>query len=129
MTQTPSRSLNMNLDELIYLIKNNPEKVRFTDVITVVDQLYVYKPTSFTNGLEKLKIRNEAGTNEGSCKIFAFAKKQDLTQQETLSCFGHYYRDDVLGHPNASDHANIRNFMRFGWNGIQFEGPALELKQ
>ncbi|NNF96141.1 MAG: hypothetical protein HKM94_04340 [Halobacteria archaeon] len=44
---------------------------------------------------------------------------------ETLACFGKYYREDVLQHPQGTDHLNIRTFMRHGWSGIQFEYPAL----
>lgn len=118
----------MNLDELIFQIKHHPDEVQFNNVITIIEQHYHYTPTSFSNGLESHKINNEAGSNEGSCKIFAFADKMNLTEQETLTCFGHYYRDDVLAHPDANDHANIRNFMRYGWKGIQFKGTALQLK-
>ena len=35
-------------------------------------------------------------------------------EMETLSLFGHYYRDDVMGHPEGDDHRNIRNFL-FRW--------------
>ena len=70
---------------------------------------------------------NNAGENNGSCKIFAFALLQQFTKEETLSLFGDFYQD-VLNSPEASDHQNIRNFMIFGWNGIHFEGAALEKK-
>jgi hypothetical protein len=33
-----------------------------------------------------------------------------------------------LGDPSGTNHQNIRNFMKTGWNGIQFEGEALQLK-
>ncbi|MGV2481618.1 UNVERIFIED_CONTAM: HopJ type III effector protein, partial [Salmonella enterica subsp. enterica serovar Weltevreden] len=29
-------------------------------------------------------------------------------------------------HPDATDHQNIRHFMRSGWAGIAFEGEALK---
>jgi hypothetical protein len=51
-----------------------------------------------------------------------------LTQAETLACFGTYYFEEVLGDPKGTNHQNIRNFMQSGWNGIQFEGDALNLK-
>ncbi|MGU3844869.1 HopJ type III effector protein, partial [Vibrio diabolicus] len=41
---------------------------------------------------------------------------------------GRFYREDVLLHPENSDHQNIRNFMVTGWDGIRFEAPALTAK-
>ncbi len=52
----------------------------------------------------------------------------DLNEQQTLACFGDYYRIDVLQHPEAQDHQNIRNFIQFGWSGIQFDNQALTEK-
>jgi len=71
---------------------------------------------------------NQAGTNEGSCKIFAFAQLNQLNQQQTLNLFGDYYRLDVLNNPDGTGHQNIRNFMQFGWDGIRFNGEALTAK-
>ena len=113
-------------NELISQIKTNPETVEFKDVIATIDAHYHYTPTRFTNGQGNNMAINEAGSNEGSCKIFAFAQLNGLSETETLACFGHYYRDDVLKHPDGNDHANIRNFMRSGWDGIHFEGAALQ---
>ena len=47
---------------------------------------------------------------------------------QTLHCFGDYYRTDVLQHPDATDHQNIRNLIRFGLDGVRFDGEALVLK-
>ncbi len=63
-----------------------------------------------------------------SCRIFAFAKIHNLSAEQTLALFGDYYRKDVLGNPDGTDHQNIRNFMRDGWAGIQFDGEALQAK-
>jgi len=68
---------------------------------------------------------NEAGNNEGSCKIFAFGQLARLSEAETLTCFGQYYRDDVLNNPHSNDHANIRMFIKYGWQGINFDSEAL----
>jgi hypothetical protein len=68
---------------------------------------------------------NESGTNEGSCKIFAFAQLNDLSVEQTLACFGKYYREDVLENPEGNDHGNIRNFMISGWEGVKFSCEAL----
>ncbi len=45
-----------------------------------------------------------AGQNNGSCKIFAFGLAQDLSPEQTLACFGQFYRNDVLGFPENTDH-------------------------
>jgi len=48
-----------------------------------------------------------------------------LDAQQTLACFGDYYRVDVLQNPEGVDHQNIRNFMTYGWDGVAFKGEAL----
>ena len=115
----------MTVDELIEKINTDPESINFTEVINTIEKNHYYTPTRFRNGTGKQATTNEAGTNEGSCKIFAFGKLHKLNEQQTLACFGKYYREDVLGHPENDDHANIRNFMLYGWEGIEFEGEAL----
>jgi hypothetical protein len=114
----------MAIAEFIVELKKNPTTVSFTDVINLIDTYYDFTPVTFTNG----NVINEAGTNSGSCKLFSFAQIHQLTQQETLYCFGDYYRNDVLLHPNETNHANIRNFIQTGWEGIQFKAQALLLK-
>ena len=111
----------MDIEALLSKIKTAPESIEFNQVIETIDSHYTYIPAEFVNG-ENL---NEAGTNEGSCKIFAFAKLHQLTAIETLHCFGDYYRADVLQHPENTDHANIRQFMIHGWDGIQFKTRPL----
>jgi hypothetical protein len=102
------------------------ENIRFQDVIRAIDDNYDYTPTRFINGVGDDRLVNEAGTNEGSCKIFSFGRLHKLSRQQTLNCFGDYYRIDVLQEPNGTDHANIRNFIRHGWDGIVFDGDALK---
>ena len=111
----------MELQALLLKIKSTPETVEFNDVIETIDSHFQYRPTEFVNG----ETVNQAGTNEGSCKIFAFAQMHQLSQQETLNCFGHYYREHVLQHPDNTDHANIRQFMLYGWKGIHFNNSPL----
>ncbi len=101
------------------------EMVSFADTIATIADNYNYQQTEFINGIDDEKVINPAGKNEGSCKIFAFAKLHQLNEQETLSLFGDYYRIDVLEHPENTDHANIRQFMKHGWAGITFQGEAL----
>jgi len=111
----------VELSKLINTIKTEPASIDFSDVIETIEANYTFTETAFTNGEQS----NKAGENNGSCKIFAFAKLQNLSEQETLTCFGQYYLD-VLNTPNDTDHQNIRQFMQKGWNGIAFEGEALQ---
>ncbi len=113
------------LDNFVAQIKISPEKTTFQDVIATIDRYYRYTPTSFTNGIDGDCVVNKAGENQGSCKIFSFAQKQQLDKTQTLHCFGQYFRDDVLNHPQNTDHSNIRRFMKYGWEGIRFDGLAL----
>ena len=108
-------------------MKNSIEQLRqalatlqFNETMEIVEALYDFTPTGFTNG----DTRNEAGENNGSCKLFAFAKIHDFTEAQTLALFGEHYRN-VLATPDGDDHQNIRNFMKIGWAGITFDGIAL----
>ncbi|MDQ1095399.1 MULTISPECIES: HopJ type III effector protein [Chryseobacterium] len=105
-------------------LKNTPETIQFKEVIAYIDEYYDFTPTKFTNG----NTVNEAGQNNGSCKVFSFARLNDLSKEETLNLFGEFYREDVLKNPEGNDHQNIRNFMQYGWAGISFEGEALKTK-
>ncbi|OUR62123.1 type III effector [Colwellia sp. 39_35_sub15_T18] len=107
--------------DLITQIKQQEKDVAFEQVIKVIEENYHYQATLFTNG----ELVNNAGTNEGSCKIFYFAQLNTLNQQQTLACFGRYYREDVLENPTGDDHGNIRNFINTGWQGIEFKSVAL----
>jgi hypothetical protein len=118
----------MSLSTLIQRIQQQPDQLQFDDVMAVIAEHYDYTPTRFSNGLGDGQVVNAAGQNEGSCKLFAFARLNGLDEAQTLACFGDYYRRDVLANPQGSDHANIRSFMRHGWPGIQFDQPALTAK-
>lgn len=112
----------MSVSELITAL--NKGAVDFNQVMQVIDQNYEFTPARFVNG----DTVNEAGSNNGSCKIFAFAKLNQLSEQATLNAFGDFYTVDVLQHPEAQDHQNIRNFMQHGWQGIKFDSDALTAK-
>lgn len=114
----------MTIKKFVDQIQHSPETIEFSDVIGAIDEMYDFAPTSFQNG----ETFNEAGKNSGSCKLFSFAKMQHLTENQTLACFGAFYRNDVLENPAGTDHQNIRNFIKFGWDGIKFEGQALKEK-
>ena len=118
----------MSLDDLIQQIKNRPNTVEFDQVMAVIDACYDYTESAFSNGVADDRVANGAGENAGSCRIFAFAQINGLNQSETLVCFGKYFREDVIAHPESSDHANIRTFMRHGWQGIRFDQVVLVAK-
>ncbi|MCT3809967.1 type III effector [Elizabethkingia anophelis] len=105
-------------------LDKSPETIAFNDVIAYIDSNYDFTPTEFKNG----NTVNEAGQNNGSCKVFSFAKSNNLSKEDTLNLFGAFYREDVLKNPEGTDHQNIRNFIEFGWDGIAFEGEALKKK-
>ena len=109
----------MTLNEFLQQLGSNPA-LDFEDTMQVIADNYSYTPNGFNNG----DIYNEAGQNEGSCKIFAFAQLNELSEELTLKCFGRFYQD-VLATPEGTDHGNIRNFMQHGWSGIKFDGEVL----
>lgn len=113
----------MSIQQFKTKLKANPTEITFAETMNVIDNNYNFTPTTFTNG----DIKNNAGENAGSCKLFAFAKKQKLTKEETLFCFGEHYKN-VLEDANGSSHQNIRNFMKTGFEVLSFEGDALVLK-
>ncbi|MFB9887104.1 HopJ type III effector protein [Balneatrix alpica] len=118
---------SLSLDAFLQNIGTDPQ-LDFEHCMQVIQQHYDYTPTAFSNGLEGDLIVNDAGRNEGSCKIFAFARLHKLSEAQTLACFGRYYRVDVLQHPEGTDHQNIRLFMRYGWEGINFFQEPLRPK-
>ncbi len=117
-----SNEERMNITDLIQMANQKP--VEFQSTMQVIEDNYDFTETEFKNG----ETLNLAGTNNGSCKLFAFAKLQKLDEQTTLNLFGDFYSKDVLENPEGEDHQNIRNFMQFGWNGIEFSGTALTEK-
>ena len=109
---------------LLEQLEQAPETINFKEVVAYIDENYHFTPTKFTNG----NTINEANQNNGSCKVFSFAQLKNLSKEQTLVLFGEFYREDVLNNPDGTDHQNIRNFMKFGWDGISFEGEALKKK-
>ena len=116
--------MSMELNEFLQRLNDAPDSIAFSDTLALIESLYDFTPTRFSNG----GLVSEAGQNSGSCKIFSFAQLHGLSAQQTLHCFGAYYRRDVLKHPQGTDHQNIRNFMATGWAGIVFQGSALHAK-
>lgn len=116
----------MDIDTFLARVDRG-ERVAFTDTMEIIDSYYEYQPTRFYNGIGSDRLVNSAGRNEGSCKIFTFAKLQKLSEKATLALFGDFYWMDVLIDPNGKSHGNIRAFMKYGWDGIAFDGTALVL--
>ena len=115
----------MNLEQFLTTLDKKPETIEFEDTMAVIKDNYHFTPSAFSNGT----LENSAEQNQGSCKLLAFAQLNQLDQATTLSCFGRYYRQDVLNHPNGNDHMNIRNFLASGWQGVAFEAAPLAPKQ
>ena len=116
----------MTLDVFIKQIKDN-QPIAFHETLSIIEHYYTYQPCEFSNGLGNDKVVNKAETNEGSCKLFSFAKLHHLNQQQTLNLFGEHYQS-VLAEPEATAHQNIRNFIKYGWDGIVFLTDALQKK-
>lgn len=114
----------MDLNDFLQRLNEAPLDIEFEDTIAVIEACYAFTPTAFRNG----ELHNAAGQNNGSCKILAFGRAHELSVAQTLACFGRYYREDVLGRPDGDDHQNIRNFIKTGWQGVEFDGQALSPK-
>jgi Tfp pilus assembly protein PilE len=106
---------------LLASLKDNSTK--FTKVIQFIETYYQHQTTAFKNG----DAYNEATQNQGSAKVFGFAKINNLSAADTLYLFAEHYQA-VLADPNGTDHQNIRQFIAHGWDGIVFEGVALIAK-
>ncbi|MBO1926596.1 HopJ type III effector protein [Thiomicrorhabdus sp. 6S2-11] len=112
----------MTIAELVHAAEQGP--VDFQTTMQVIDNNYEFTPTAFTNG----NTENAENTNNGSCKLFAFAQLNQISQQAALNLFGDFYTKDVLENPDGDDHQNIRNFMQSSFDGLQFTGQALTSK-
>jgi hypothetical protein len=108
------------IEHFLQQLRQAPDTIQFEAVIAIINDAFDFSPVRFRNG----DLMNECGQNTGSCKLLAFAKRYNLSTAETLTCFGDYYRD-LLKHPDGTDHQNIRNFMRYGWSGVEFEQEPL----
>jgi len=114
----------MEISAYLDKVKTRPETLKFNELMELIDNHYDFTPTEFSNG----DLLNKADQNLGSCKLFSFAKLHGLNKEQTLACFGAYYREDVLQNPTADSHQNIRNFIEYGWDGIIFSANALTEK-
>ncbi|GKY98473.1 hypothetical protein MPSEU_000804600 [Mayamaea pseudoterrestris] len=100
------------------------DSIMFQDVIDLIDKYYESQLLEFKNG----DMLNRQGENEGSAKVLSYAALAQLDKESTLKLWGQYYRE-VKADPEGDSHQNIRNFMKYGWDGVPFElGIALTPK-
>ena len=105
------------------LDKLNNKEANFNDVIQYIEDNYTYTASAFTNGNQE----NASDKNQGSAKVFAFAKLNNFSKDDTLKLFAEHYAA-VLENPNGTDHNNIRQFLENGWDGVKFENEVLVAK-
>jgi hypothetical protein len=97
-------------------------QVSFRETIATIDEHYVYFEVPFTCG----DLNSKPNENIGSAKVFSFALLNRMDEKATLGLFGEIARELS---PSGTDHGNIRNFMKYGWKGIQFNsGLAIASK-
>eukprot|EP00579_Thalassiosira_antarctica_P000180 CAMPEP_0201866554 /NCGR_PEP_ID=MMETSP0902-20130614/1099_1 /ASSEMBLY_ACC=CAM_ASM_000551 /TAXON_ID=420261 /ORGANISM="Thalassiosira antarctica, Strain CCMP982" /LENGTH=214 /DNA_ID=CAMNT_0048391543 /DNA_START=35 /DNA_END=679 /DNA_ORIENTATION=+ len=100
------------------------DDLMFDEFITLCDEQYEYGLIEFGNG----GMVNKEAENDGSAKVLSYAALADFDKEMTLKLWGQFYRD-VLAKPDGTDHQNIRNFMKTGWEGVDFSnGIALTKK-
>lgn len=92
------------------------DDVTFEEVTELLDEHYESALCEFQNG----DLTNKQGENQGSANVLSYAALSNLDEESTLKLWGQYYRD-VKNTPSGSDHQNIRNFMKTGWNGVKFD--------
>lgn len=100
----------------------NPEHV-FSETLGFIDQWFEFEASAFANG----PVSNSIEQNQGSCKVLALAEVLDLSDEQTLLCFGEHYRD-VLATPTTDNHHNLRRLLRDGCTEIQFDRFPLTVK-
>ncbi len=93
-------------------VEMNADDLTFEEVMEVIDDNFETGLIEFKNG----DILNKPGENEGSAKVLSYAALSDFDKETTLKLWGQYYRE-VLADPDGDSHQNIRNFMKYGWDG------------
>lgn len=102
---------------------SNLQSLPFVEIIAYIDANYSWQPTGFKNG----ELINSAEENQGSAKVLFFSKLNNLTEEDTLKLFAEHYQN-VLEDTEGTSHQNIRNFMKYGWEGVVFNGDVLLVK-
>jgi hypothetical protein len=105
-------------------VEMSGDDLTFEEVMQMIDEHYEDGLIEFKNG----DMVNAQGENMGSAKILSYAALSQMDKDTTLKLWGQYYRE-VLADPDGDSHPNIRNFMKYGWDGVPFEnGIALTRK-
>ncbi|KXO09692.1 MULTISPECIES: HopJ type III effector protein [Marinobacter] len=115
--------MNVNEAVRIHLASLDAGHANFDDTLALIDQHFEFQPTGFNNG----PVRNDAGENAGSCRVFALGQYCNLSEADTLNLFAQHYQQ-VLGDPAGDSHGNIRQFISTGWSGIRFDQQPLRAR-
>jgi len=67
----------MTLNDYLKNLAENPKSIQFTDTIAVIEANYTFTACDFNNH----GLLSSASENNGSCKIFAFAKLHQLSNK------------------------------------------------
>lgn len=110
------------INNILTLLEN--KQIVFQDVLSYIEEYYTYTPSAFSNG----DLRNSAEENQGSARVFYLGHLHCLNEEQTLRLFAEHW-DNVLDTPEASNHQNIRQFMKTGWAEIKFNDCVLCPKQ
>lgn len=117
-------TVNSNCEVFNANVEMNADDLMFADTMAIIEENYEDGLIEFRNG----DIVNAPGENEGSAKLLSYAALSNMDKETTLKLWGEYYRE-VLADPDGDSHPNIRNFMKYGWEGVPFEnGIALTQK-
>ncbi len=100
-------------------------RVDYEETISLIKALFRVVPCSFRVGKGHFMVTNAAGTHVGSLSILALGRLLGLDKTTTLQLFGRHYRE-VLANPHGEGHANIRQFMLHGWDGVEILGDPLQ---
>ena len=93
-------------------VEMDADNIKFEEVMEMIDENFETGLIEFKNG----DIVNKQGENEGSAKLLSYVALADFDKETTLKLWGQYYRE-VLADPDGDSHQNIRNFMKYGWDG------------
>jgi hypothetical protein len=107
--------------DFLHLLTRN--EFQFEATLAFIETHYSFSPSGFNNG----RVENSAEQNQGSGKVFALAKLLELSEEQTLCCFGQHYRE-VLATPDVDNHQNLRKILKEGLADIRFDHFPLKLK-
>ncbi len=76
-------------EKLFDLLQNlKASSISFKDVIEFIETYYQHQPIAFKNG----DASNEASQNQGSAKVFSFARLNNMSKEDTLYLFAEHYQ-------------------------------------